>query len=146
VLMFIGFAGDAYKRENEVTLEKGGTAKVGRYRVKYNGLFSASDARKEAVSAKVTVYLGDSDKVYVELEPAKWAFHGHSDEPPTTEVAIHRTLLEDLYVVLAGYDNKQGLANLKLVVNPLVNWIWLGFMMLAFGTAIAFLPDRDPES
>jgi cytochrome c-type biogenesis protein CcmF len=28
------------------------------------------------------------------------------------------------------------------VVNPLVNWIWLGFGVLALGTGIALLPER----
>ena len=32
-------------------------------------------------------------------------------------------------------------ATLKLVVNPLVDWIWFGFMLLAFGTGIALLPE-----
>ena len=31
---------------------------------------------------------------------------------------------------------------LQIVVNPLVNWIWLGFGILAFGTGIALLPER----
>jgi hypothetical protein len=30
---------------------------------------------------------------------------------------------------------------LKLVVNPLVDWIWCGFMLLALGTAITLLPE-----
>ena len=33
-------------------------------------------------------------------------------------------------------------ATLQIVVNPLVNWIWLGFGVLAFGTGIALLPER----
>ena len=33
-------------------------------------------------------------------------------------------------------------ASLQIVVNPLVNWIWLGFGVLAFGTGIALLPER----
>ena len=27
-------------------------------------------------------------------------------------------------------------------MNPLVNWVWFGFGMLAFGTGIALLPER----
>ena len=27
-------------------------------------------------------------------------------------------------------------------MNPLVNWIWLGFGVLAFGTGLALLPER----
>jgi cytochrome c-type biogenesis protein CcmH/NrfF len=30
---------------------------------------------------------------------------------------------------------------LNVVVNPLVNWVWLGFGILAFGTGIALLPE-----
>src|SRR5262249_9161804 len=31
---------------------------------------------------------------------------------------------------------------IKIVINPLVNWIWVGFILLAIGTIIAFMPDR----
>ena len=31
---------------------------------------------------------------------------------------------------------------LQIVINPLVNWIWLGFGVMAFGTGIALLPER----
>ena len=81
-------------------------------------------------------------KPYTIMHPAKWAFRHHEDEPPTSEVDIHKTLGEDLYVVLNGYDPQSGIANLKVVINPLVNWIWLGFLLLIVGTVIAFLPDR----
>ncbi len=30
----------------------------------------------------------------------------------------------------------------RFVVNPLVNWIWFGFGVLALGTGIALLPER----
>ena len=43
------------------------------------------------------------------MHPAKWAFRHHEDEPPTSEVDIHKTLGEDLYVVLNGYDTEAGL-------------------------------------
>src|SRR5262249_14844358 len=29
-----------------------------------------------------------------------------------------------------------------VTINPLVNWIWIGFGVLAFGTGIALLPER----
>ena len=78
------------------------------------------------------------------LRPAKWFFHGHESEP-TTEVAIHRAAAEDLYVTLGGYDLAEGTANLKIVVNPLVDWVWFGFMLLAIGTGIALTPDSVLE-
>ena len=32
-------------------------------------------------------------------------------------------------------------ATYTVTINPLVNWIWLGFAVLAFGTGIALLPE-----
>ena len=72
-------------------------------------------------------------KVFDHLRPAKWFFHNHESEP-TTEVAIRRSPAEDLYVTLGGYDLAEGNATLKVVVNPVVDWIWFGFMLLAIGT------------
>jgi cytochrome c-type biogenesis protein CcmH/NrfF len=57
-------------------------------------------------------------------------------------VGIWRRAGEDFYVVLAAYDVSAQTAHLKLVVNPLVNWVWLGFGVLALGTIIALLPEK----
>jgi cytochrome c-type biogenesis protein CcmF len=74
------------------------------------------------------------------MYPARWFFHTHQDQP-TTEVAIRRTLTEDLYVVVPEVDVASQTASVNLVVSPLVNWVWFGFGMLAIGTLIALLPD-----
>ncbi len=140
VLMFVGFAGDAYKREGEATLERGKSITVGPYTARFDGLEQDSDAAKDMTTARVTVTR--DGKPYAVLRPAKWAFHHHEDEPPTTEVDIRKSLAEDLYVVMNGYEAQPELVNLKVVINPLVNWIWLGFILLALGTFIAILPDR----
>jgi cytochrome c-type biogenesis protein CcmF len=139
VMMFVGFAGDAYKRETEGTLSPGQTLSVGRYTVRYDRLALGGDTQKDTMTAICTVTEGK--KTYT-MEPAKWAYKRHQDEPPTTEVAIRRSIVEDLYIVLNGIDKGGQLVNLKVVVNPLVNWIWLGFILLAIGTVVAYLPDR----
>jgi cytochrome c-type biogenesis protein CcmF len=139
VLMFIGFAGNAYKREAEATLSPGQSLTLGPYIARFDKLHQTTDAQKDIVSASMTVF--QNGKQWYTAEPAKWSFHHHEDEPPTTEVDIHRTALTDVYLILNGYESGE-LANVKLVLNPLVNWIWLGFILLAIGTAIAYLPDR----
>ena len=61
------------------------------------------------------------------MYPAQWFFRKHEDEP-TTEVAIRRALAEDLYIVLAGFDaSDRRRRPRRSSINPLVNWIWLGF-------------------
>jgi cytochrome c-type biogenesis protein CcmF len=140
VLMFIGFAGDAYKKETEVTLERGQTVSLDRYTVRFDGLRRDADAQKQMTIADLTVLVGG--KEYAKMAPAKWAYRHHEDEPPTTEVDIVKTAKEDLYLILNGFDGEQGIANIKVVINPLVSWIWVGFVLLALGTFVAFLPDR----
>ena len=74
------------------------------------------------------------------MYPAKWFFRKHEEEP-TTEVAIRRTFAEDLYLVMPAFELQDQSASMEIVVNPLVNWVWVGFGILALGTGIALLPD-----
>jgi Cytochrome c biogenesis factor len=75
------------------------------------------------------------------MTPARWFFVKHEDQP-TTEVAIRRAPGEDVYIVLAAYEVETQNATYAVTINPLVNWIWLGFGVLAFGTGIALLPEQ----
>ena len=59
---------------------------------------------------------------------------------PTTDAAIHTNLLGDLYVVLGDPDSKGGFVT-RLYYNPLVPWIFIGAVMMAFGGAVS-LTDR----
>jgi cytochrome c-type biogenesis protein CcmF len=140
VLMFVGFAGDAYKQEGDFTVSNGKEVTLGRYTLRYDGIEQSSTPEKDMTTATLPVFVGG--KLYATMHPAKWFFRHHEDEPPTTEVDMHRTAREDLYVVLNGVDSQLGIANVKVVINPLVDWIWVGFMLLAFGTIIAYMPDR----
>ncbi len=42
---------------------------------------------------------------------------------------------------MRGVGWEQNEASLKLIINPMVVWIWLGGMVLILGTMIAFWPD-----
>jgi cytochrome c-type biogenesis protein CcmF len=142
VLMFIGFAGVAYQKESEVKLGPGMEAQLGRYTVRFDRLAHEEDRQKEMVTGEITAMAGG--KVIDHLRPARWFFHNHESEP-TTEVAIRRSPAEDLYITLGNYDLAEGTAMLKVVVNPVVDWIWFGFMLLALGTGIALVPDTVLE-
>ncbi len=74
------------------------------------------------------------------MHPAKWFFRKHEDEP-TTEVAIWRSFAEDLYIVMPAFEVQEQTASVEVHINPLVNWIWVGFGVLAVGTLIALLPE-----
>jgi cytochrome c-type biogenesis protein CcmF len=139
VLMFLGFAGQGYKREEHLKLSPGQQGTVGRFTLRHDALSVTSDEQKQMITGHVSVFQGD--KLIGALEPARWFFAKHEEEP-TTEVAMRRATGEDLYVVLAAYEVETQNATYAITINPLVNWIWMGFAVLAFGTVITLLPER----
>src|SRR3982751_6251454 len=138
VLMFLGFAGQGFHREEQVPLQVGQQTTVGPFTVRHDALRITSDAQKQMVTAEVTVFEGN--KQIDQLRPARWFYAKHEDEP-TTEVAIRRAVSEDLYLVLGSYNVSTQEATYKIVINPLVNWIWFGFAVMALGTGLALLPE-----
>src|SRR5579871_2557857 len=142
VLMFIGFAGTAYKKEMDVKLVPGAEAAIGKYKIRFERIAHEEDRQKEMVTGLVTAFKNGQEIDH--LRPAKWFFFYYNDTA-TTEVAIRRGPAEDLYITLGNYDLAEGNVTLKVVVNPVVDWIWFGFMLLAIGTGIALLPDAVLE-
>jgi cytochrome c-type biogenesis protein CcmF len=53
---------------------------------------------------------------------------------------------DDLYVILVDWQPilSSG-ATFKIYHNPLVNWLWLGTIMLILGSVVAAWPDKDPD-
>jgi cytochrome c-type biogenesis protein CcmF len=140
VLMFLGFAGQGYKlHEENLRLKPGQQVTVGRFTVRHDTITVTSDDQKQMITGHITV--SRDGKVLGTLEPARWFFAKHEDQP-TTEVAMRRAPGEDVYVVLAAYEVETQTGIYTVTVNPLVNWIWFGFAVLAFGTGIALLPER----
>ncbi len=140
VLMFLGFAGEGYKREVQLQLAPGQTATLAGFTFTHRSIKVTDDGQKQMVTAHVE--LSRDGKVLDTMEPAKWFFRKREEEP-TTEVAIRRGPWEDVYVVMAAFDVQQQAGQFHLVVNPLVNWIWAGFGILVLGTIIAMLPESS---
>ncbi len=139
VLMFLGFAGEGFKIDQQILLKSGDEATVGHYTVKNLGVKVTDDGQKQMVTGHVAV--SEDGKALGTLYPARWFFRKHEDQP-TTEVAIRRTVAEDLYLVMPAYELGDQSMSLQVVINPLVNWIWGGFGLLVIGTGIALLPER----
>ncbi len=142
-IMFVGFAGKAYGRMTDRTIEKpaqgvASTFKFGDYTFEYADLFHTSDENKDAVTAQVNVKLGNENVATV--YPAKWDYH-KGDGQMTSEVAIKVRFTEDVYVVLTGFDLESRLANFRVYLNPLILWVWVGFLVLALGTLVCLIPQ-----
>src|SRR6266496_1698045 len=118
VLILLGFGGGGFNRDTQVELKPGQETKIGRYTLRSTSLKVNDDGQKQMITAAIAVFV-DGQQIDT-LYPAKWFFRKHENEP-TTEVAIRRTLAEDLYITLGGYEAAQQAASLEIHVNPLVN-------------------------
>jgi cytochrome c-type biogenesis protein CcmF len=139
VLAFLGFAGNGSKSDVQVTLKPSQQVALTPFTIRYVSLSVTDDGQKQMVTSHLSV-TRDGQAV-ADLYPAKWFFRNHESEP-TTQVAMRRGVAGDLYLVLAGYDVQTQVAEFKMFINPLVNWIWMGVGVMIFGTFIAFLPER----
>ncbi len=139
VLIFLGFAGGEFEREEQVLLAQRQNITVDDYTVTFHALHVTQDAQKQMVTAEVSVERDGN--ALGRLYPARWFYAGREEEP-TTEVALRRGARGDLYIVLAAYDVQAQTATLLVKVNPLINWIWMGVGILVLGTGIALLPER----
>ena len=140
ILIFMGIGGSAFNTEKQITLNKGESSSIKNYTLRYEALSNYPSAQKDRVVATLTVF-NDNHKVGI-MSPEKSLYKGQGQ--PTTEVAIHSTLKEDLYVILAGHDKDT--ATFKVLLNPLVIWLWIGGAIMALGTVIVMLPNRRKKS
>ena len=136
VLAFVAITGSAFNTEKQVTVKPGESFDISKYRLRYDALSSYPTANKQTVVASLTLFNEEHNKGV--LLPEKSLYQGQ--DQATSEVAIRTTLKEDLYVILAGYDEES--ATFKVLVNPLVIWLWIGGGIMTLGTIIVMLPDR----
>ena len=62
---------------------------------------------------------------------------------PMTEAAIDANLMRDVYVALGepiAEDSNEWA--FRIYVKPLIRWIWLGALIMAFGALLSMLDSR----
>ncbi|OEH86103.1 cytochrome C biogenesis protein [Desulfuribacillus stibiiarsenatis] len=138
ILMAVGIvASNMYDTEELKTLAFGESLTIKDYVLTYESLEQVQEGVNDIVYADLRVEKGGS--YLMQLQPEKIFYP--TWHQPRTEVALHSTLIEDLYVVLSGWEN-DGTATFKVKVNPLVAWIWYGGYIVVLGTILAVWPGR----
>ena len=52
--------------------------------------------------------------------------------------------MTDVYLVYEGKNETTGRPIIKAHLNPLVPWIWIGLIIMVFGTITALVPNAAP--
>ncbi len=138
VLMIVGITGsNVYNQEVNKTIKAGQTIDYAGYSLTFNGLKETIRGKNTVVYADMTV--SKDGQTPEAIRPEKVFYP--TTEQPSTEPAIKSTLLEDFYILLSAWDQDQS-AMVKINVNPLVAWLWIGGYVLIFGTVFALWPGK----
>jgi cytochrome c-type biogenesis protein CcmF len=138
VLMVIGITGSsAFKLEDQATLSRGQRLNVGSYVLRYDKLGKYNDRNREVFVATLAVF--KDGQPLGTIRPEK-RYYVNADEP-TTEVSLRSTLLEDLYVTMPKIG-KNNAVTLRVAVNPLLVWVWIGGFLMVIGGVISIIPKR----
>jgi len=139
VILFVGIAGNVYQTEHNLHLEKDGVATVSGYELRLNSLSFVRDEQSQGVIADVS--LMKAGKLLDKLKPA--LFMHRNQQKPIAEVALFIRPLKDVYLALSGISRDGKHADLKLTVNPLISFVWLGGIVMILGGLVAIVPSRQ---
>jgi len=138
ILMGIGVIGTTmFQQETQRGLRAGESIALGDYVITYQG----SELYVPEAEPDKTVFVGHvlvsvAGGPFEAMTPYREIFQqGGGLLPP----ALRSTLTEDLYILFMGEEG--GFGTLKVFINPLVNWLWIGSVVLVIGTLLAIWPS-----
>jgi cytochrome c-type biogenesis protein CcmF len=153
VLGFIGMAGSGgYGLEEEKVLQPGQTFTLGNFKMVYEDIKADHGPNFTAAIANVSVYKippsatvpsdvhdtgTDGLELVTKLGPSRAVYSASGKA--VSEVAIHRTLAGDLYLALTDLDSGSKMIRLRVLVKPLINWIWIGSIVMILGTVFVLI-------
>ncbi len=128
VLFAIGVCGNYFNQETSFTFAPGEKKLVDKYELTF---LEVKQYRKQnAEHQGILIDVKKNGDSVANLLPVK-SFYPTSPQP-MTEVAIHRTILEDLYISLSSINN-DGSATVVVHINPMVNFIWVSMILFLIG-------------
>jgi cytochrome c-type biogenesis protein CcmF len=138
LVVALGVTGSqAWSVATEATLDRGQSVELAGYAVRFEGLSAAEESNHFRVSGAFAVSNGA--RAVGVLSPAKKFYP--QEQTPIAYVDYRLGLMEDVYLVLGDFARDGTQATVKLQVNRMVSWLWIGGLILTVGTALAILPE-----
>jgi cytochrome c-type biogenesis protein CcmF len=144
VLVAIGVtASSAFQQETQAFVRRGETVSIGDYTLRFEALTEERQPHRNVMRSRFTL-LRQGQEIAT-LQPALHFYVQRSPSPqePIGSPAVHSTPLRDLYVVLAAFQDDGAAVTVRVLLRPLVMWIWLGGGIMLAGAVVALLPGRQ---
>jgi cytochrome c-type biogenesis protein CcmF len=138
LVIAVGVTGSqAWSLQREATLKRGEAVHLAGYAFRFDGLSARENGNHFLVESAVSITNGGAAPQH--LTPAKKFYP--QEQSPIAHVDYRLGLVEDLYVVLGDFAQDGSHATVKLQVNRMVSWLWIGGLVLTLGTGLALLPE-----
>jgi cytochrome c-type biogenesis protein CcmF len=140
LMVALGIIGNEfYQSEVDANLKRGESVQIANYTLTYERLDMVDGPNFTELIAPMTV--AKNGRVVGEILPKKHIYD-KNPEQPMSEVGLRAGVVEDVYAVLAGWDNMGDTASFKVFVNPLMSWMWVGGIVMMIGVLISAWPRR----
>ncbi|PZC50474.1 MAG: cytochrome c-type biogenesis protein CcmF [Chloroflexi bacterium] len=137
VSLALGVIGSSfYGIQKDVILAKGESVKVDTYNIEY----IETKVLIKADRTEFLNYLNVTDDRNRNIEMMAWRAFYPDQNMAATRAAIKSTLIEDLYIV-STEALADGRVAFRILVNPLIWWMWFAGPLLVTGTLIALWPQ-----
>ena len=143
VLLVVGItASSVFVTQREVVLEKGDSFFLGGYELVFTELRRFSNDAKDGVSAELSVARNGRSVGVMRPEKNVYKYEGNREINQETEVALRSTFRDDLYIILSQVG-ESGEVSVRALLNPMVNWIWAGGVVVVFGAFVTMWPGGE---
>jgi len=126
-----------YTVETDQRLALGETIEVSDFQVTFRDLKAVEGANYQAIRAEMHVRRGERSVAV--LYPEKRIYRVQSS--PMTEAAIDGRWHRDVFIAL-GDDLGAGAWSVRIQYKPLIRFIWVGCLLMAFGGLVAIADPR----
>ena len=130
MIMGVSFSSN-FENKYDLTISKGEKIIVNNISLKLLNIYEKETDAKEILGANLLIKT-KNDEFLLKPEQNLYKYEGNREINKETEVAIYSSFLMDYYLILID-KNSDNQLNLKLYINPLVSFLWLGCLISIVG-------------
>ena len=139
IMLAFGILGSSfYNSEKDVFLAIGESTEIEDYSIEFTGIRTEIFPDRTERIADLKITKGDNELGSI----GAWQGIYPSFSMLSTRAAIRSTPIEDLYVIFSETQPDGKTAAFRILVNPLVWWMWLSGPFVILGTIVALWPAR----
>ncbi|CCG03954.1 heme lyase CcmF/NrfE family subunit [Blastococcus saxobsidens] len=131
-------ASSTYSSSATRQLAVGDTVRVGEWTATLQEVRRSADERRMSVAADLLLREDGRD---VGVHAPRLSMYPSLSQAVGSP-SVRTTLTEDAYLVLTEVDPDAGTATVRLVVNPMVVWLWISVPVMVAGAGVAAWPVR----